>query len=112
MLSAAQGKTWPTLLARWARGRLDEPALLQQADTKGKQAEANFYLGLARQRAGDATQAQALWRKVVQTEMLGYFEYEMATVYLSKKGPPIAPPPRRATPPRPPKNPPVPDGSI
>ena len=90
-LQAVQNGRWPAELALWASGKLSAEELLLRADTPGRQAEANFYLGMARLRAGDAAQAQARWRKVLDTHMLGYFEYEMAGLYLRKKGAPVAP---------------------
>ncbi len=93
VFAAVQGGKWPTDLARWANGRLSESELLIRADTPGKQAEANFYLGMAHLRAGERPQAEACWRKVLETQMFGYFEYEMASLYLRQKGAPTAPVP-------------------
>jgi tetratricopeptide (TPR) repeat protein len=84
LLKSMQGGKWPAELARWASGRLSEAELLGRADSQGKQAEANFYLGLARLRAGDRVQAEQHFRKVVDTQMLGYFEYEMSSLYLKQ----------------------------
>lgn len=109
-LSSVRGGKWPADLAQWANGKLSEQELLQHADTPGKQAEANFYLGMARLREGDKAQAEARWRKVLETEMLGYFEYEMAGLFLRQKGAPIAPARPSASPARPQKTPPP--GSI
>jgi tetratricopeptide (TPR) repeat protein len=91
VLSSVQNGRWPAELAQWASGRLSADELLARADTPGRQAEANFYLGMDRLRAGDAAQAQARWRKVLETQMLGYFEFEMAGLYLRKKGAPTSP---------------------
>jgi len=112
VLSSVQLGKWPAELAQWASGRLSEQELLQHADTPGKQAEANFYLGMARLRAGDRAQAQSLWRKVLETQMLGYFEYEMAGIYLRKKGAPTAPAAPASSSSRPRQSPPPPAGSI
>ena len=89
-LQSVQGTKWHADLARWASGTLTEAALLQRADTPGKQAEANFYLGLSSLRAGNKAAAEARFRKVVASNMMGFFEYEMATAYL-KRGAPAQP---------------------
>lgn len=91
LLAAMQGTKWHADLARWSSGKLTDPELLQLADTSGRQAEANFYIGMARLRAGDKAQAEAQWRKVVASRMLGYFEYEMATQYLRLGKAPVTP---------------------
>jgi tetratricopeptide (TPR) repeat protein len=112
VLSSVEEGRWPADLARWASGRLSEKELLARADTPGKQAEINFYLGMARLRAGDHNQAEERWRKVLDTQMLGYFEYEMAGLYLRQKGAPTTPT-IPATPPAPRRDSqPVPAGSI
>ena len=91
VLAAMQGTKWHMDLARWSNGKLTDAELLQLADTAGRQAEANFYIGMARLRAGDKRQAEAQWRKVVDSHMLGYFEYEMASQYLRLGKAPVTP---------------------
>lgn len=86
-LQSVQGGKWHADLARFASGRLSEPELLQQADTPGKQAEARFYLAQAALRRGDRSRASELWRKVVASSMLGFFEFEMSSLYLRKGAP-------------------------
>lgn len=115
VLAAMQGTKWHMDLARWSNGKLTDAELLQLADTAGRQAEANFYIGMARLRAGDKRQAEAQWRKVVDSHMLGYFEYEMASQYLRLgKAPvtPVAPLKAQPRPKLPPSSPAPPAGSI
>ena len=69
-------------LARWARGELSFERLVDQAHDRGEKAEAYFYEGLRKWRAGDITQAKALMHKVLDTQMMGFFEYDMAQSYL------------------------------
>lgn len=89
-LQSVQGGKWHADLARYGSGKLTDAELLRHADTPGKQAEASFYLAQAALRRGDRGQASELWRKVIQSNMLGFFEFEMSSLYL-RKGAPIQP---------------------
>lgn len=92
-LRSVSGGKWYAELARWAVGKraaADDSALLARADTVGKRAEAQFYLGLSRLREGQKTQADELFRKVLASDMMAFFEYEMAANYL-RRGAPTAP---------------------
>lgn len=97
-LGSVQGSKWHADLARWAMGSLSEQVLLQHADTTGRQAEARFYVGMERLRRGDKAGAMEQFRKVVETQMLGYFEHEMAREYLRLQGAPTSPRAPRSTP--------------
>lgn len=90
-LQSVPSGRWPADLARWAVGRLTDAELLQHADTPGRIAEANFYLAMARLRAADHPGAEALWRKVIDSNMMGFFEYEMASSFLKRRAAPTAP---------------------
>ena len=100
-LQSVQGAKWPAELAHWSVGQLTEAELVQHADTPGRLAEAHFYLAMAHLRAGDRPGAEALWRKVLASNMMGFFEYEMASFFLKRHAAPTAPllksdPPTRA----------------
>ena len=98
-LDSVTGGKWHADLARWVMGKSDEVALMKSADTTGKQAEAQFYVGLSKLRAGDRAAALTRFRKVVESQMLGYFEYEMAREYLRLEGAPTSPQmPKKAAP--------------
>jgi tetratricopeptide (TPR) repeat protein len=97
-LGSVQGSKWHADLARWATGSLSEQVLLQHADTTGRQAEARFYVGMERLRRGDKAGAMDQFRKVVETQMLGYFEHEMAREYLRLQGAPTSPRAPRSAP--------------
>jgi tetratricopeptide (TPR) repeat protein len=90
-LQSVQSGKWPAELARWAVGQLTDTELAAHADTPGRLAEAHFYLAMARLRAGDLPGAEALWRKVLGSNMMGFFEYEMASSFLKRHGAPTAP---------------------
>jgi tetratricopeptide (TPR) repeat protein len=78
---------WYVELARYATGQLDYAALLAKADTPGKRAEAYFYEAMRRLSNGRSEEAHALWSKVTQTNMMSFFEYEMALRYLRTGAP-------------------------
>jgi tetratricopeptide (TPR) repeat protein len=76
------GDRWGKLLAKHARGKLGYETLLEKAHGPGEQAEAHFYEGLKRWREGDAGSGKKLMRLVLQSEMMGFFEFDMAQSYL------------------------------
>jgi tetratricopeptide (TPR) repeat protein len=90
LAGAAKGGRWYNQLARFQLGQIGFEALLGKADTRGKRAEAYFYEALARYAAGQRGRAEELLRQVVATQMLGFFEYDMARYYL-RNGPPGTP---------------------
>lgn len=90
-LKSLRGGKWYAELARWATGQQGDEAMLQRADTVGKKAEASFYLGLRQARAGNGKRAEELFRKVIESDMMAFFEYEAAGYYLRRGGPPSQP---------------------
>jgi len=110
-LRSLKGGKWYAELARWATGQKGEEELMKRADTVGQRAEAHFYLGLQRMRAGQAKRGQELFQKVIESEMMAFFEYEMAGYYL-RRGVPTQPVLRSAPKPPPKKEPKRPAGSI
>ena len=87
MLRAPRGAPWYAELARYAVGQIDYPTLLGKADTVGKRAEAYFYEAMRRLSNGQRDEAHALWSKVIETKMLSFFEFEMASRYLRTGAP-------------------------
>jgi tetratricopeptide (TPR) repeat protein len=87
LLRAPRSAPWYTQLARYAVGEIDYASLLAQADTTGKRAEAYFYEAMRRLSNGQRADACALWSKVVETKMLSFFEFEMASRYLRTGAP-------------------------
>jgi tetratricopeptide (TPR) repeat protein len=87
MLRPPRGAAWYTQLARYAVGQIDYATLLTKADTTGKRAEAYFYEAMRRLSNGQRDQAHDLWSKVVDTKMLSFFEFEMASRYLRTGAP-------------------------
>lgn len=82
-LASYHGDAWLELLAQHARGRIAFSELEHAARDRGHKAEAYFYEALRRWRAGDRDSSRALLRKVIDTGMMGFFEYDMAQVYLA-----------------------------
>ena len=76
------GEDWAKSLARHSLGELSYEELLSDADTPGRKAEAHFYEGLRQARDGKARAALKLMEAVLETGMMGFFEYEMAQQYL------------------------------
>jgi tetratricopeptide (TPR) repeat protein len=81
-LESVDGGKWYHDLARWATGRESEAELQAHADTPSKQAESSFYRAMRRLEDGRTDEAQALWRKVIETRMMAFFEFDMASYYL------------------------------
>ena len=73
---------WYTQLARYAIRQISFDTLLSHADSNGKRAEAYFYEAMHQLELNSTTSAHALWTKVLETKMVSFFEYEMASRYL------------------------------
>lgn len=82
VLAQYQGGHWGQKLAKHARGQLSYDKLLHGATDEGERAEAFFYEGLRRWRSGDPTAGRKLLEQVVATQLMGFFEYDMAQAYL------------------------------
>ncbi len=89
-LADYSGDDWGTALAAHARGSLDFKGLEAAASNRGERAEAYFYEGLRQWRTGTAKDGSAMMDKVIETQMMGFFEFDMAQRYLRWGGPPNA----------------------
>jgi len=87
LLRPPHAAPWYGELARYAVGQIDYATLLAKADSVGKRAEAYFYEAMRCLSSGQRDEAHALWSKVVETKMLSFFEFEMASRYLRKGAP-------------------------
>ena len=85
--------TWTMRLAQRFTGALTREQLLAHAQSPGQRAESLFYEALGELSSGDVAAAERDLRGVVATEMLRYFEYEMAWEMLERGVASIAPPP-------------------
>jgi tetratricopeptide (TPR) repeat protein len=87
-LSAYRGDQWPGRLAAHARGELTLDELLAAANDRGERAEAYFYEGLREFGGGSIEAGLELMSNVLETEMMSFFEYEMARHYVSLRDAP------------------------
>jgi tetratricopeptide (TPR) repeat protein len=85
--AAHQSNRWYYDLARYATGQIGFDELLTKADTRGRRAEAFFYGAMSKYAAHDDAGGRRMLEDVLGTQMLGFFEYDMAEQFL-KKGPP------------------------
>ena len=81
-LRSYHGDKWEEQLALHAQGKLSFDQLFQRANNVGERAEAYFYEALRLWRTGNAVAAKALLNKVLKTNMVSFFEYDMAQSYL------------------------------
>jgi tetratricopeptide (TPR) repeat protein len=84
-LAHADGDTWQDDLARYFSGRIDAAELRRRAQSNGQRVEADFYDGLKLLGDGKRDQAEPLLRKVIDSKLMGFFEYPMARVLLAEK---------------------------
>ena len=90
-LSSMDGNKWYDDLARWATGRESDQVLLSRVDTPGKRAESSFYRGLKLAGEGKLDDARKLWRDTVGTDMMAFFEFDMAQMFLKTGDAPARP---------------------
>ncbi|HEX6838681.1 MAG TPA: tetratricopeptide repeat protein, partial [Polyangia bacterium] len=81
-LSSTDGGKWYDDLARWATGRETEQQLMARVDTPAKKAESSYYRAMRAVESGDNDTAKKLWKEVVDTDMMAFFEYDMAQMFL------------------------------
>jgi tetratricopeptide (TPR) repeat protein len=89
-LQEVRGEDWTDRLAQFYAGTLPYERLLEAARTPGERAEAYFYEALNRLATGHADQGTELLRQVLATEMMGFFEYDMARRILAGSAHPPA----------------------
>lgn len=73
---------WIRKLAQHGLGELDDDVLLAAASNQRERSEALFYVGLAKWRADSRDAGLANMRGVLEQNMMGDFEYQMAQAYL------------------------------
>ena len=81
---ANEHSAWTVRLAQRYAGAIDREALLRYARTPGQRAEALFYDAMLRFAAGETAAAEADLRAVLETQVLHYYEYEIAWEMLSR----------------------------
>jgi lipoprotein NlpI len=81
-LRPARAAAWYLKLARYALGKISYDQLLAAAMTTGQKAEVRFYEAMHRLQRGQNAEANQLWKEVLDSKMVSFFEYEMASRYL------------------------------
>ncbi len=81
-LKHLRGHQWYHQLARFYRGEVTYAQLLPKAKTKGQRAELEFYDSMRLVRKGRLAEARRLWKRIVDSEMMAFFEYKMVRRYL------------------------------
>jgi lipoprotein NlpI len=81
--SFADGDDWFAKLARFGSGKLNYDTLLEEAEANGERAEAYFYEGGRRLSQGDDSGARAMFAKVLDTQMVNFYEFSMAQELLA-----------------------------
>ena len=79
--------SWYVELARFSLGLVTYEQLLPKADNAGKRAELYFYEAMRQLAAGRSDDAHDLWNKVLQTHMVEFLEFDMASRYLRSGAP-------------------------
>lgn len=94
--SFAEGEDWFAKLARFGSGKLSYDTLLEEADLVGERAEAYFYEGGRRLSQGDEIGARAMFAKVLDTQLVNFYEFTMAQELMAAQPANVAPPPPSA----------------
>jgi tetratricopeptide (TPR) repeat protein len=81
-LQSMNGGKWYDDLARWATGRATDEQLMARVNTPAKRAESAFYRAMRAVGAGQLDEAKKLWKEVVDTDMMAFFEYDMSEMFL------------------------------
>jgi tetratricopeptide (TPR) repeat protein len=74
---------WWAKLARFGSGKLSYDTLLEETTAVGERAEAYFYEGGRRLAQGDEAGARAMFSKVLETQMVNFYEFAMAQELLT-----------------------------
>jgi hypothetical protein len=82
--SASAHSPWTVRLAQRYHGTINRDQLLHYAQNAGQRAEALFYEAMLELAANDFAGAERDLRAVVQSDMLRYFEYDMAWEMLAR----------------------------
>jgi tetratricopeptide (TPR) repeat protein len=74
----ARSETWWGRLAQFGIGSIDYAQLSGFAKSRGEHVEADFYEGANRLAKGQIPEARALFKRVVDSKMVSFFEFQMA----------------------------------
>jgi tetratricopeptide (TPR) repeat protein len=77
-LGSVHSDTWYRQLALFHLGKVSYEELLRKAKTRGDRAELYFYQADRLLARGRLAQARKLWKKVLETNMMAFYEFDMA----------------------------------
>jgi tetratricopeptide (TPR) repeat protein len=77
-LESVEGQEWIDRLGRYFVGTLSYQELLDSTESQGQRAEVYYYEAVLELGRGNRDHAAHLLGQVIETNMLGYFEYEFA----------------------------------
>jgi tetratricopeptide (TPR) repeat protein len=80
----ARGDDWSAKLAQYAAGKIAFETLLEAATDLGERTEATFYEGARRFAAGDLTGAREMFQRVLDSNMVNFYEYAMAQELIAR----------------------------
>ena len=83
-LASRKGELWQHQLARFASGQLELGPLAKRATTRARRAELLYYNAVLGAPSASIKERESLLRDVVATEMIMFFEYEMAKHWLRR----------------------------
>ena len=86
----SQSQAWWGRLARFGTGALGYEELLAEASNAGERTEAHFYEGTRLLAAGDSAAAVQLFRRVLETQMVNFYEFIMALELVEQAAQPTA----------------------
>jgi tetratricopeptide (TPR) repeat protein len=81
-LEHSRGDTWQDKLALFYAGKITNEALLAGITSRGQRVEYEFYSALLTLSEGKRMEAKAKLEEVIQSNLLGFFEYRMARAIL------------------------------
>lgn len=77
-LEHSDGDTWQDKLAAYFAGEIDEQTLRKSIESVGQKVEADYYSALSALAEGDTDKGRSLLQQVVDSNLMGFFEYRMA----------------------------------
>ena len=77
-LESIEGTSWIEELGRFYAGNISYEQLIAAAQTQGQRAEAYYYEAVLQIAQGNTSRGRELLQQVIETNMMGYYEYEFA----------------------------------
>ena len=81
-LQSLTSGSWYTKIAGFILGKTSFVQLQKEADTPGKLAEVYFYQASQLLAQGKLDEAKELWKKVIATKMMAFYEFDMSVYFL------------------------------